>query len=142
MQKIVCTSIYSWLIVGLCSSMALAGEHLKNPDFSQGLTSWSFYVHKSMKVKRQATGGVLTLQIEAAGEPQNVQLNQQVALQEGTTYKLSFDAKRNGEPVDTQIHCMQQQKPYRSYGLNQTIEFSKTWSRHELLFTAKKLVAG
>lgn len=140
MQKGFCHIFCKCLIVGLCSSITLAGEQLKNSDFKQGLSSWSFHVHKRIKVKRKVTNGVLAVQISEASKPQHVQLIQKVTLLESQQYQLSFDAKRNGKPTSIQVLCMQQRSPYKSYGLNKSVELSDTWSRHQLTFTVQKIV--
>ena len=124
--------------------MVLADEHLKNPDFNQGLANWSVYLHSSMRssVKRHVDNGVLTVQVDsAASSPTHVQLMQKVTtLKNNQQYILSFDARRDGKQVKTQVVCSQQGKPFKDYGLNQAITFSDAWSYHELPFTTKGLV--
>ncbi len=140
MKKILNHTNYSLLILGLLCTAVSAGERLKNADFARGLTGWSFHVHKSMKVKRTAKQGILTVEVAKASSPQHVQLIQKFTLQEGQQYKLAFDAKREGPAVKTQVVCSQQSRPFKSYGLNKTVTFSDQWSRHELTFTAKGVV--
>jgi hypothetical protein len=140
MKKLLWSVSYGWLVLGMFSTAVSAEEHLKNPDFSKGLTDWYLYVHKSMKVKRRVSKGILTVQIAEAGQPQSVQLIQKVTLKEGQRCKLSFDARREGKEVKTQVLCMQQGKPWKSYGLNTSVKLSATWSHHAFTFTVKGLV--
>ncbi len=144
MKKIFPCTCYAGLALVLCSTVALAGELLQNPSFSKGLTNWSVYLKPSMRAttKRQVSKGVLTVQITQAGPSHSVQLMQQVAVQNGQSYTLSFEAKRKGPETKTQILCSQQGKPFKSQGLNTFATFAEDWSRHEFTFTAKRVAQG
>ncbi|MBL4701112.1 MAG: family 20 glycosylhydrolase [Phycisphaeraceae bacterium] len=126
----------------LCSTVVFAGEYLENPDFSKGLASWSVYLHPSMRAttKRHIAQGVLTVEIGKSGASHRVQLMQKVAIKNGQSYKLSFDAKREGPESKTQILCSQQGKPFKSQGLNTSVMFLDQWSHHEFIFKAKNVI--
>ncbi len=131
------------LATGLFSTTVLGAELLKNQNFKYSLANWMFHIHKDVRAERSVSKGILNLNITTAGRSAHVQLMQRVNLEKGMPYKLSFEARRDSEKeVPTQVYCMQRKKPYRNCGLSQTVQFSQTWSRHEMTFTAKHITAN
>lgn len=67
---------------------------LTNGDFENGSTSWIVGVDDSSPVSVVTSGGntYYSVDVTAAGNPWDVNMSQKVAITEGETYTLSFDA--------------------------------------------------
>ncbi len=132
---------YGWVIVALLCTTTFGGGQLKNPHFKKGFSNWPLHIHPSLKsvTTRAVKDGVLTIQISSPNKPQHVQLMQTISLKEGQLYKLAFDAKREGPKVPTRLLCVQKSKSGQNNGLDQTITVLDKWSRHELVFTARRI---
>jgi len=140
MNRLFCYSSFFVLVLGLLCTTSQGAELLKNQNFQHGFVHWMLHVHKDMITKRSISNGVLNIQTQVAGSAANVQLMQNVSIQEGQQYQLSFEARHQGQASPVKVLCMQRNKPYHNYGLNQTVHFSDTWSRYELTFTANRIL--
>jgi len=117
-----------------------AEQLLKNVDFDEGMQEWRFYV--GPKVQGAVSKSIEDHELRVVvppGNPQNfVQLIQAVSLEAGKSYRLSFEAKSEGEGNGMPIGVAYTQggPPFASYGLSMSVRASNDWSAHEFAFTA------
>jgi len=92
--------LQSCALLGVCAGFATAADSLiKNGDFEKPLKPWKVFSIKDTPATDKAVAdGVLTLTAaDASDSPGNRQLMQEVALEVGKSYSLSFDVKGNVE---------------------------------------------
>ena len=85
----------SCALLGVCIGVASAESLLKNGEFKKPLAPWKvFSIKDAPGTEKDAADGVLTITaIDASDKPGNRQLSQEVAVEVGKTYSLSFDIK-------------------------------------------------
>lgn len=92
--------LQSCALLGLCAGFATAAEPLiKNGSFEKPLNPWKvFSINDTPATDKAVADGVLTLTAaDASDSPGNRQLMQEVKLEVGKTYTLSFDVKGSVE---------------------------------------------
>lgn len=87
--------VQSCALLGLCAGFATAEPLIKNGSFEKPLKPWKvFSIKESPGTEKDVAEGVLTLKaLDASDSPGNRQLMQEVKLEVGKTYALSFDVK-------------------------------------------------
>lgn len=96
-------------VLGVSLQFAQAGESLvKNGGFEKPLKPWKlFSIKETPATDQHITDGVLTVKaLDASGSPGNRQLMQEVAVEVGKTYSLTFDIKgtlEKGEKIPVVI---------------------------------------
>ncbi|BCX49809.1 glucan endo-1,3-beta-D-glucosidase [Haloferula helveola] len=90
-RKIFCYSV----LIGACVGLGSAEPLIKNGEFEKPLAPWKlFSIKDTPATDRAVADGVLTIKAaDASGKPGNRQLIQEVAVEAGRTYSLSFDIK-------------------------------------------------
>ena len=129
------------LILIVWSSSLFGDELLKNQDFKNGLANWTLHIPKKDKLHATAKveDGVLAVQFVSPVLPNNVQLIQKVAIEQGKSYQFAFDAKSGDDSVYIEVACSQQNKPWGSLGLSTKRQLTPTWTRYQCRFIASKV---
>jgi hypothetical protein len=82
--------------------------------------------------------GALTIPIKAGiNKPGHVQLFQEVPVQKAERYRLSFEARREGEAKTAAVSCSQLRRPRSPLGLWKDVVFEEICSAHSFTFTAR-----
>ncbi|MBK1879617.1 carbohydrate binding domain-containing protein [Pelagicoccus mobilis] len=119
---------------------------LKNGDFENDLSSWSFYTNGSGYAKTtfssyNGTGNAALIALNSLGT--NIQLLQSgVPLEPNTEYVLTFAAYSNSGR-DLEVALTKHVSPYSNYGLKITsVDLTTEWKTFTVKFTTKNFTSS
>ncbi len=89
-------------------------------------------------VEKEVGNNELRVVVPPGNPASYVQLIQKtfVPLEEGKSYRLSFEAKLTGEAQPLPVGYMQDSSPFASYGLLKDVRLSEDWNTYEFVFIA------
>jgi hypothetical protein len=114
----------------------VAGNLVKNGDFSTNADSWGLGVYDNAKASGGQSGGKYSVTTQSAGANEwNIQLSQSgIKLDQGKSYRLSFKASgKSGATI--QVNIGMSGEPYTSYSQLQTVSLAGSDSVYVINFT-------
>jgi hypothetical protein len=116
---------------------------IQNGDFASGaIRPWKVFSGKGAEKNTTSSvnDGVLSLKISGACEkPWDRQVSQEVALESGKTYKLSFDAKTASSGKKEVIVVLARKAQGENYGLRRPQALESDWKSYSFQFTTKEI---